>query len=71
MAKMRELRVLTKALRSGNLRTRLRATREGPAAVRLQLVAAVLDLGLLDALSEGPATTEQLAGRLVRSSATC
>jgi SAM-dependent methyltransferase len=32
--------------------------------VRLQLVAAALGLGLLDALGEGPATTRQLAGRL-------
>lgn len=64
MAKMRELRVLAEVLRSGNLRARLRAAREGLAGVRLQLIAAALDLGLLDALSEGPATTEQLAGRL-------
>jgi len=51
-------------LRSGNLRTRLRAAREGLTGVRLQLIAAALDLGLLDALDEGPASTEQLAGRL-------
>jgi hypothetical protein len=36
----------------------------GLTGVRLQLIAAALDLGLLDALGEGPASTEQLAGRL-------
>jgi SAM-dependent methyltransferase len=56
--------VLAEVLRSGNLRARLRAAREGLTGVRLQLVAAALDLGLLDALHEGPANTEQLAGRL-------
>jgi SAM-dependent methyltransferase len=56
--------VLSEVLRSGNLRARLRAAREGVTGVRLQLTAAALDLGLLDALGEGPALTEQLAGRL-------
>jgi predicted O-methyltransferase YrrM len=57
-------RVLAEVLRSGNLRARLRAAREGLTGVRLQLIAAALDLGLLDALGEGPATTGQLAERL-------
>jgi SAM-dependent methyltransferase len=57
-------RVLVEVLRSGNFRARLRAAREGMTGVRLQLIAAALDLGLLDALGEGPASTERLAGRL-------
>ncbi|MGY1708477.1 hypothetical protein ACI8AC_03100 [Geodermatophilus sp. SYSU D00758] len=61
---MPDPRVLAEVPRSGNLRTRLRAAREGLTGVRLQLVAAALDLGLLDALGEGPAGTGQLAGRL-------
>src|SRR4051812_20396508 len=64
MARMPNPRVLAEVLRSGNLRWRLRAAREGLTGIRLQLVAAALGLGLLDALAEGPASTEQLAGRL-------
>jgi SAM-dependent methyltransferase len=64
MARMPNPRVLGEVLRSGNLRARLRAARVGWTGVRLQLIAAALDLGLLDALGEGPAGTEQLAGRL-------
>ncbi|MGY1830630.1 class I SAM-dependent methyltransferase [Geodermatophilus sp. SYSU D01180] len=64
MARMPDPRVLAEVLGGGNLRARLRAARDGLAGVRLQLVAAALDLGLLDALGEGPAGTEQLAGRL-------
>ena len=64
MARMPNLRVLAEVLRSGNPRARLRAARDGLTGVRLQLIAAALDLGLLDALGEGPASTEQLAGRL-------
>jgi hypothetical protein len=64
MARMPNPRVLAEVLRSGNVRARLRAAREGLTGVRLQLVAAALGLGLLDALGEGPADTEQLAGRL-------
>jgi Methyltransferase small domain len=58
------VRVMGELLRAGNLRARLRATREGQAAVRLQLVAAALDLGVLDALTDGAATTEELAVRI-------
>jgi len=64
MARMPHLRVLAEVLRSGSLRARLRAARDGLTGVRLQLIAAALDLGLLDALGEGPASTERLAGRL-------
>jgi SAM-dependent methyltransferase len=56
--------MLVEVLRSGHLGARLRAAREGLTGVRLQLIAAALDVGLLDALGEGPASTEQLAGRL-------
>ncbi|HSK28252.1 MAG TPA: class I SAM-dependent methyltransferase [Jiangellales bacterium] len=64
MARMPSARVLAEVLRSGNLRARLRAARDGLTGIRLQLIAAALDLGLLDALDEGPASTERLAERL-------
>ena len=64
MATMPDPRVLADVLRAGHLRARVRAGRDGLAAVRLQLVAAALDVGLLDALADGPSTTEELAGRL-------
>ena len=64
MAGMPSPRVLVEVLRSGNLLARLRSARDGLTGVRLQLIAAALDLGLLDVLGEGPASTEQLAGRL-------
>src|SRR5690349_21236478 len=64
MAGMDDARALAGMLRSGNLRARLRSAREGFTGVRLQLTATALDMGLLDALGEGPTGTEQLAGRL-------
>jgi SAM-dependent methyltransferase len=64
MGRVPNPRVLAEVLRSGNLHARLRAAREGLTGVRLQLIAAALDLGLLDALGQGPASTEKLAGRL-------
>ncbi len=64
MARMPNPRVVAEVLRTGNLRARLRASREGFTGVRLQLIATALELGLLDALGEGPVSTEQLAGRL-------
>jgi SAM-dependent methyltransferase len=64
MARMPNPRVLVEVLRSGNLRARLRAARDGQAALRLQVIAAALDLGLLDALSGGAASTAALADRL-------
>ena len=60
-------RALAEVLRRGNLHARLRAARQGLTGVRLQLIAAALDLGVLDALREGPASAEQLAGRLGES----
>jgi predicted O-methyltransferase YrrM len=64
VARMLNPRVLVEVLRSGNLRARLRAARDGQAALRLQLIAAALDLGLLDALAGGAASTAALADRL-------
>jgi SAM-dependent methyltransferase len=48
----------------GNLRARVRANREGVAAIRLFLVGAAVDTGLLDALTDGPAAVDDLARRL-------
>jgi predicted O-methyltransferase YrrM len=64
MARLPDPGVLVEVLRSGNLRARLRAAREGVTGVRLQLIATALHLGVLDALSEAAAATEELAGRL-------
>ncbi len=64
MARMPNPRVLVEVLRSGNLRARLRAARDGQAALRLHLIAAALDLGLLDALAGDAASTAALADRL-------
>jgi predicted O-methyltransferase YrrM len=64
MARTPRARALVEVLRAGDLPARLRAAWTGLTGVRLQLIAAALDLGLLDALAEGPAGTEQLAGRL-------
>ncbi|MGY1809698.1 class I SAM-dependent methyltransferase [Blastococcus sp. SYSU D00669] len=64
MARMPTPALLAEVLRSGNLPARLRAARAGLTGVRVQQIAAALDLGLLDALGEGPAGTEQLAARL-------
>jgi SAM-dependent methyltransferase len=55
---------LLKIVRAGNLRARLRANRDGVAALRLHVAGAALHTGLLDALREGGATTDELAGRL-------
>ena len=64
MARMPNPRVLVEVLRAGNLRARLRAARDGQAALRLHLVAAAADLGVLDALTGGPVSTTALADRL-------
>lgn len=53
-----------KLVRSGDLRARVRATRDGQAAIRLHLVAAALECGLLDSLAQRTGTTAELAGRL-------
>jgi SAM-dependent methyltransferase len=57
-------RPLIEVLRSGNLRARLKAARDGQAAVRLQLVASAIDLGVLDALADGQRGTAALAERV-------
>jgi SAM-dependent methyltransferase len=57
-------RALGKLLRTGNVRARVRATRDGQAAVRLQLVRAALECGVLDALAGAPADTAELARRI-------
>ena len=64
MARLSRARTLLMLLRSGDLRTRLRVTRDGQAAIRLGLGAAALDTGVLDALAGGPATTAELARRV-------
>jgi SAM-dependent methyltransferase len=64
MARLSRARTLLTLLRSGDLRTRLRVTRDGQAAIRLWLGAAALDTGVLDALAGGPATTGELARRV-------
>jgi SAM-dependent methyltransferase len=51
-------------LRAGDLRTRLRALREGQGGLRLHLVAAALSTGLVDALADGARTTADLAAEL-------
>ncbi|WP_242611347.1 class I SAM-dependent methyltransferase [Blastococcus saxobsidens] len=57
-------RTLVTVLRAGNAAARLRATRDGQAAVRLHVGAAGLGTGVLDAVRDGPATTADLARRL-------
>ena len=64
MAPLSRARTLFTLLRAGDLRTRLRVTRDGQAAIRLGLGAAALDTGVLDALAGGPATSTDLARRL-------
>ncbi|WP_222265775.1 class I SAM-dependent methyltransferase [Modestobacter marinus] len=63
MTRMMSARAAWQLLRAGNLPARLRATREGQSAVRLQLVAAALETGVLDALGVRSGTTEDLAER--------
>ena len=64
MARPSTARTLLTLLRVGNVRARLRVTRDGQAAVRLNLGAAALRTGVLDALAGGPAATSDLARRL-------
>jgi predicted O-methyltransferase YrrM len=61
--RMLNARATWQLLRAGDLRARLRATREGQTAVRLHLVGAALETGLLDALADGPASTDDLVRR--------
>jgi hypothetical protein len=57
-------RALWTLVRAGDLRARVRANRDGVAAIRLHLAGAAVGTGLLDALADGPATTEELARRM-------
>lgn len=52
---------MLKAARSGDMRSRMRAIRDGQAAVRLAAVGAGLRTGALDRLLRAPSTTAQLA----------
>jgi SAM-dependent methyltransferase len=51
-------------VRGGDVASRIRAIRDGQAAVRLGLVAAGLRTGVLDALQRGPVSTSLLAERI-------
>jgi SAM-dependent methyltransferase len=55
---------LWKIARAGNLRARMRATRDGLAAIRVNVAGAAVESGVLDALAAGPATTAELAREL-------
>ncbi len=63
MPRLLRTRAALEVLRGGHLRPRLRATRDGQAAIRLAQLGAGLSTGLLDALAERPAGTAELAGR--------
>ena len=54
---------MLKVGRSGNLRARLSATRDGQAAIRLSAGEAALRTGLLELLRDAPATTAELTSR--------
>lgn len=64
MARPSTVRSVLALLRAGDLRARLRVTRDGQAAVRLNTGAAALRTGVLDVLADGPAATSDLARRL-------
>jgi SAM-dependent methyltransferase len=64
MPRLISARTTWRLLRAGDLRARLRANRDGAAAIRLHLVAAAFDTGLLDALTDEEGTTAELARRL-------
>jgi SAM-dependent methyltransferase len=55
---------LWQVLRAGNVRARMRATRDGLAAIRLHVAGAAVRTGVLDALAAGGATTAELARQL-------
>lgn len=57
-------RALWTLVRAGDLRARMRANRDGAAAIRLHLAGAAVGTGLLDALADGSATTAELARRM-------
>ena len=60
MVRMRALTLL-RLLRAGDMRARLGAVRDGQAAVRVSAVGAGLRTGVLEALQQRTATTEELA----------
>jgi predicted O-methyltransferase YrrM len=64
MPRMINAGALWKLVRAGHPTARLRATRDGNAAIRVHLCAAATETGLLDALATGDATTAELARRL-------
>ncbi len=64
MARTFETPALWKIARAGNLRARMRATRDGLAAIRLNAGGAAVGTGVLDALAAGPASTADLAREL-------
>ncbi len=61
MGRVLGARAAWQVVRSGDLRARVRVTRDGQAAIRLHQVGAGLSSGLLDALARGPETTGGLA----------
>jgi SAM-dependent methyltransferase len=61
MSRFIEAPAVWKLLRTGDLRARLRATRDGIAGIRLHVAAAALGTGVLDALAAGGASTADLA----------
>lgn len=61
VSRLTGVRATWQLLRGGDLRARVRATRQGQVALRLHLVGAALETGLLDALAERAATTADLA----------
>ena len=64
MARLLSPRATWAVMRAGDLRARLRAVRDGQAALRLHLTAAALTTGLVDALADGPRTTTELVDAL-------
>ena len=61
MSRFVDAPALWKVLRTGDVRARLRATRDGIAAIRLHVAGAALATGVLDALAAGSASTAELA----------
>jgi SAM-dependent methyltransferase len=64
VARLLSPRATWAVMRAGDLRARLRAVRDGQAALRLHLTAAALTTGLVDALADGPRTTTELVDAL-------
>jgi 2-polyprenyl-3-methyl-5-hydroxy-6-metoxy-1,4-benzoquinol methylase len=64
MSRMIETPAIWKIARTGDLRARVRATRDGLAAIRLHVGGAAIETGVLDALAAGRATTAELAREL-------